>query len=443
SVFFKQLRNNTLYKNVVSVLYPESKDTVVEPARATAPIYSGRKIAVQGGTEPDGTGTVSKTLESAVLYTEFTSLIAIEFRPMESYNGKLIYQLYASQGVPGETGYIAKHRLIGETAAENVNILKGALSLFTFDAPIEVAPNIHYYYEVLRDGGLPLDVHVGVGTNEPFRRIFYRTVEHKTIAVVDELPTTADKTKWNAMQPKSEKGQANGYAGLDADGKLPMAQVPDALVGGVQYKGVWDASTNTPEIPKAKDTNKGFYYRVSVEGTTEIDGTNQWSVGDWIISDGKQWDRIDNTESVTSVAGKKGAVVLNKNDVGLDKVDNTSDLEKPVSTATQNALNQKENAFTKNTGFNKNFGISATDVAKGNHAFDKPVDTTGRSNGDVPYFDEASGTIKFKAMTAGGDSNFKDELNAIVQWIESLHPNDRALQSEDSTLIRWGTDNFI
>jgi len=42
---------------------------------------------------------------------------------------------------------------------------------------------------------------------------------------------------------------------------------------------------------------------------------------------------------VQSVAGRQGAVILDKIDVGLDNVDNTSDLNKPISTATQTALN--------------------------------------------------------------------------------------------------------
>lgn len=44
---------------------------------------------------------------------------------------------------------------------------------------------------------------------------------------------------------------------------------------------------------------------------------------------------------VLSVAGKTGAVTLAKADVGLGSVDNTSDANKPVSTATQTALNGK------------------------------------------------------------------------------------------------------
>ena len=50
---------------------------------------------------------------------------------------------------------------------------------------------------------------------------------------------------------------------------------------------------------------------------------------------------IDALQAVKSVAGKTGAVTLAKGDVGLGSVDNTSDANKPVSTATQTALNGK------------------------------------------------------------------------------------------------------
>jgi hypothetical protein len=43
--------------------------------------------------------------------------------------------------------------------------------------------------------------------------------------------------------------------------------------------------------------------------------------------------------AVDSVNGQTGVVVLDKSDIGLDQVDNTSDLNKPISTATQTALN--------------------------------------------------------------------------------------------------------
>ena len=52
---------------------------------------------------------------------------------------------------------------------------------------------------------------------------------------------------------------------------------------------------------------------------------------------------------VVSVAGKTGAVVLVKADVGLSNADNTADPDKPISTATQDALNSKEDRYTETT----------------------------------------------------------------------------------------------
>ena len=49
---------------------------------------------------------------------------------------------------------------------------------------------------------------------------------------------------------------------------------------------------------------------------------------------------------VQSVASKTGAVSLVKGDVGLGNVDNTADADKPVSSATQTALDAKEDTIT-------------------------------------------------------------------------------------------------
>ena len=48
-----------------------------------------------------------------------------------------------------------------------------------------------------------------------------------------------------------------------------------------------------------------------------------WQVGDWVISNGAAWQKIDQTDVVTSVNGKQGAVVLNAADVGAQPVDAT------------------------------------------------------------------------------------------------------------------------
>ncbi len=51
--------------------------------------------------------------------------------------------------------------------------------------------------------------------------------------------------------------------------------------------------------------------------------------------------KLNQTAPVTSVAGKTGVVTLVKGDVGLGNADNTSDMNKPVSTAQREAINAR------------------------------------------------------------------------------------------------------
>lgn len=101
-------------------------------------------------------------------------------------------------------------------------------------------------------------------------------------------------------------GAANGVAGLGADGKVPTSQLPAVAIGGMNYQGTWNASTNTPTIPTATSNNKGFYYKVATAGATNVSGVTDWQIGDWIVSNGSAWDKIDNTDSVSSVNGATG-----------------------------------------------------------------------------------------------------------------------------------------
>jgi hypothetical protein len=87
-----------------------------------------------------------------------------------------------------------------------------------------------------------------------------------------------------------------------------------ALVGGVMYEGTWNASTNTPTIVSSVGS-KGDYYIVSTAGSTNINGITSWNIGDWIIFNGTTWDKVDNTDAVSSVNGYTGAVSLVTNDI--------------------------------------------------------------------------------------------------------------------------------
>lgn len=150
-----------------------------------------------------------------------------------------------------------------------------------------------------------------------------------------------------ALETKFDKasvGVAGGAASLNAEGKVPLSELSDAVLGQVIYQGTWDAATNTPTLPMVPE-NKGDYYVASSTGTFE---GIEYETGDWIISNGTAWEKVNNTDAVRTVAGRKGDVVLNKSDVGLDQVDNTSDVNKPVSTAQQSALDSVQSTLQTN-----------------------------------------------------------------------------------------------
>lgn len=63
-------------------------------------------------------------------------------------------------------------------------------------------------------------------------------------------------------------------------------------IGALNYKGTWDASTNTPPLASGVGT-KGDYYVVSVAGSTTLDGISTWYVGDWAAFNGSVWQRLE------------------------------------------------------------------------------------------------------------------------------------------------------
>ena len=82
---------------------------------------------------------------------------------------------------------------------------------------------------------------------------------------------------------------------------------PSLLKGTVTYKGTWSAATNTPTLPNPPSSvTNGHYYVVSAGGTQF---SLVFNIGDWIISNGSAWEKVDNTDAVDSVFGRTGAVV--------------------------------------------------------------------------------------------------------------------------------------
>ena len=74
----------------------------------------------------------------------------------------------------------------------------------------------------------------------------------------------------------------SGVSANLATGAQIQTAINTATTGVLVYQGAWNASTNTPTLASGTGTG-GYYYIVSVAGTTELDGIDEWAVGDWAI----------------------------------------------------------------------------------------------------------------------------------------------------------------
>jgi hypothetical protein len=88
----------------------------------------------------------------------------------------------------------------------------------------------------------------------------------------------------------------------------------NAISGGLDYQGTWNASTNSPSLASGVGTTN-YYYIVGTSGSTNLDGITDWVVGDWVIFNGTAWQKIDQTNLVVSVNGQTGAVSLTSTNI--------------------------------------------------------------------------------------------------------------------------------
>lgn len=131
---------------------------------------------------------------------------------------------------------------------------------------------------------------------------FYR-YDGTTIGDITDYTKFTDDEKI----PTSEKGTASGVATLDATGKIPSSQLPTSAM---EYKGTWDATTNTPTLADGTG-DSGDMYICSVAGTQDLgSGSIEFEVGDWVLYDGTTWERLESTSGTNLTLGTVTATTL-------------------------------------------------------------------------------------------------------------------------------------
>jgi hypothetical protein len=215
-----------------------------------------------------------------------------------------------------------------------------------------------------------------------------------------------------------DAGSPLGVATLDAGGKVPVSELPAAVLGALSYQGTWNASTNTPTLASGTGT-KGYYYVVAVAGSTNLDGITDWLVGDWAVFNGAVWQKVDNTETVTSVNGQTGAVVLTTTNIaeGTNEYFTTARARASVSAGTGISYDNSTGVITNSLpslGGDVVGPSSATDNAVAR--FDT---TTGKLIQNSATTIDDSGVLSTAKGLIGSGANLTDYPNAQVVSTQS------------------------
>lgn len=245
---------------------------------------------------------------------------------------------------------------------------------------------------------------------------------------VNKPISSATQAALNDKVNTSEKAAANGVATLGSDSKLPVAQLPDIAI----KKTFVVASEAAQLVLTAQEGDQAV--RTDINKTFSRLGTSLGTIADW-------QEHLTPPNSVSSVNGQTGVVVLDKTHVGLGNVDNTSDANKPISTATQTALNGKEPTIAGGTTSQFWRGdktwqalIGLTDGDKG--------DITVSSSGTVWSIDANSVTLAKMAQVAtgvflgrstAGTGNVEAMSAATAKTLLALTKGDVGLGNVDNT----------
>jgi len=221
-------------------------------------------------------------------------------------------------------------------------------------------------------------------------------------------------TKFDGMTSGKEKivDLADGLAnhGHNIEDITDLSGQLAGVTGGLVYKTTWDPSTG--ELPPG---GPGWYYVVNGSGTV---GGVDYQPKDMILWNGSSWDKIDNTDSVTSVNGQVGAVTLT------------------IPSGDYNDLTNKPDLSSLHTHTNH---------------IDSYPDPNGATNG---YVLKKTGTgLAFQPATDNFSGSYNDLTNkpdltdlhthTNKQWIDMVpHPGSaitgQVLKPTSSTTIGWG-----
>ena len=151
----------------------------------------------------------------------------------------------------------------------------------------------------------------------------------------------------NLKLDANKVGAASGVASLNALGKIPTDQIP-----AISFSSVKVLNSQADMLALSTAVIGSVVIRTDVNKNYVLAAANPAVLANWI-------ELLTPAPPVQTVNGMSGNISLAKSDLGLGNADNTSDANKPISTATQTALDLKANSADISSALNLKANIAS------------------------------------------------------------------------------------
>ena len=199
-------------------------------------------------------------------------------------------------------------------------------------------------------------------TGDPDRIYLVPNESSRTNDIYDEYIWLVEQSKWEFLGNKHvDVDLTDYYTKEEVDALIPQVDAYTKQESDSKYATIETVNNKVDKVVGKQLSTEDYTTeeKEKLAGLSNYDDTNitqklnekvdkitgkGLSTEDYTTSEKTKLGTIEEgaqVNTVTSVAGRTGAVTLTKTDIGLDNVDNTSDDDKPISTATQTALDSK------------------------------------------------------------------------------------------------------
>lgn len=230
----------------------------------------------------------------------------------------------------------------------------------------------------------------------------------------------------------SQLGVANGIATLNSSGIIPSNQLPPVTISSTNV-----VASDAAMVALSNATVGSIAVRTDVNKNYVLSAIPASTLANWI-------ELLTPGAPVQTVNGYTGSVSLVKSDIGLANVDNTSDVNKQVSAATQAALNLKAdtasvrtalalklNMTDANAALNLKLNANKVGVANGTASLN--------AQGKIPT--DQIPAISFSSVKVlGSESDMLALRGAVVGSVvirTDVNKNYVLAQADPSVLANW------